>query len=334
MSWMAHEWAESAPVADVQEFAILSVMAQYANKDGTGVFKSPVTIAEIIRCDEKTVKRRIQAMVRRGLLGLGDQRLAAYIPKNKRPVVYDLLIPYSWYSAGQLAKVNADRSARGLGPLRESDRPPIKDAGPSRKRRSDHGVPRPRRAVEGATEGDGAAPNELGGTSSPVQGGLLVQAWGDYKTPNTVLQENLSFEPPDQDQKKRSADAPSPHAATADDTATAPSFEQAPPPNYFTEPDEWIEYKTGGLDGTERNLAEAMLDRGEEPKKVLSKILKDRESDVWDRSAIRGKWLPYVKRKVGGWRAGEYDYARKLLADYHPDIVVEELLCAREQKAA
>lgn len=143
MSWLAHEWAESAPVADVQEFAILSVMAQYANMDGTGVFKSPARIAEIIRCDEKTVKRRIQAMVSRGLLGLGDQRMAAYIEKRYRPKVYDLLIPHSWYSAAQLEKVNRDRASRGLGPLIPEHRPLIEDAGPSRKRRSDCGIPRP-----------------------------------------------------------------------------------------------------------------------------------------------------------------------------------------------
>lgn len=29
MSWYAHAWAESAPVADVQEFAILAVMAHH-----------------------------------------------------------------------------------------------------------------------------------------------------------------------------------------------------------------------------------------------------------------------------------------------------------------
>lgn len=136
---------------------------------------------------------------------------------------------------------------------------------------------------------------------------------------------------------ERSADAPSPWPATDDDTPIPPhppSDRPQPPPNYRTEPDEWIEYKAEGLESHERNLVEAILADGQEPKKVLNKILKDREIDVWDRSSIRGKWLPYVKRKVGGWRRGEYDYARKLLADYHPDIVVEELRCRREEQTA
>lgn len=146
MSWYAHAWAESAPVADVQEFAILAVMAQYARRDGTGSFQSVATIAGIIKCDERTVRRRIEAMLRRGLIALGDQRLAAHIDRRYRPKVYDLMIPYCWYSKDQLKKVDQDRKQRGLPPLAEADRPPIPDtAEAGRKTRSDQGVPCPAR---------------------------------------------------------------------------------------------------------------------------------------------------------------------------------------------
>lgn len=81
-------------------------------------------------------------------------------------------------------------------------------------------------------------------------------------------------------------------------------------------------------------MVDSMLDRGEEPKKILNKILKDREGvAAGERSAVKGNWLPYVRRKVGGWREGERDYARKLLADYHPDIVVGELWGQRQPAA-
>lgn len=154
-------------------------------------------------------------------------------------------------------------------------------------------------------------------------------------TPNTSVESAGS--PHEDHNLKRSADAPSPRAVTADDDPwlTTPSSDPLPPPSYRDEPDEWIDHKAGGLDSSERNLMDAMLNDGQEPKKILNKILKDRSGiAAGDRGAVRGDWLPYVRRKVGGWRGGERDYARKLLADYHPDIVVEELLCLREQRAA
>lgn len=167
---------------------------------------------------------------------------------------------------------------------------------------------------------------------SEPTGGVMVTPNTSVKTAGSPQEEALT-------RLERSAVAPSTQASTDevdhDGWLRAGFPGPMPPPSYHDEPDEWIDYKAGGLESNERNCMQSMLDDGQEPKKILNTILKQRDGIyAGDRSAIRGKWLPFVKRKVGGWRRGEYDYARKLLADYHPDIVVEELLCQRAAQSA
>ncbi|MBV6700282.1 hypothetical protein KV557_24785 [Kitasatospora aureofaciens] len=142
MSFLAIEWAlEHSPVADPYERLILVSMAQNANSDGTSAYKSRNTLAGSALCDKSVVTRRLNTLEERGVICEGDQRAAAHIPEYKRPKVYDLLIPYSYYGAGQLAKVNAERAERGLGPLTPQDRPDLLDA-PERKPRADKGTKR------------------------------------------------------------------------------------------------------------------------------------------------------------------------------------------------
>ncbi|MFJ2868331.1 hypothetical protein [Kitasatospora sp. NPDC087314] len=79
-------------------------------------------------CDKSTVTRRLKRLEARGIIREGDQRAAFRIPKCLRPKVYDLLIPFSFFSHEQLPKVNEDRADRGLGPLTAEDRPPLAPA--------------------------------------------------------------------------------------------------------------------------------------------------------------------------------------------------------------
>lgn len=190
MSWLAHAWAESAPIADVQEFAILTVMAQRANSDGTDAHQSTPTIARAIKCDERTVARRLDALCARGVISLGDQSIVAHIRADRRPKVYDLMIPYSWYSAHQMTQVNLDRADRGLQPLTPEARPPLDTPSPSRKVRADRGKPRPRKdrgvsheastshpakegqeeaAVPGTNDGVSSSPPDGVSSSHPIQ---------------------------------------------------------------------------------------------------------------------------------------------------------------------
>lgn len=143
MSYMAQEWAENAPVADTYERIILMVMAVRADSDGTGTWSSKATLAEAALCDQKTVQRRLDAMRKRGLIAYGDQELVAHYRADRRPVVYDLMFPFNWYSRSQWEKACQDADSKGRRPVDPDTRPdltPPKAAG--RKPRSDKGVPR------------------------------------------------------------------------------------------------------------------------------------------------------------------------------------------------
>ena len=142
------EWVETeAPVADVYERVILLVLAGRADLDGSNSYPSQDTMARSALCDTETVKRRLRAMQRRGLIARGDQRLVAHIRKDRRPVVYDVLIPRSWFSDQQWAKVQRERANRGFAPLDPEGRPDI--APPTRRgraTRSDKGKPNAKRS--------------------------------------------------------------------------------------------------------------------------------------------------------------------------------------------
>jgi hypothetical protein len=112
----AHVWAsKDAPKANVEEHGVLTVMADPVNESGEGCLLATSTIAECSRMSTRTVQRRIDDMLLRGVLGFGDQSLAAYIAVNSRPVVYNLLIPYSAFAS--IGRVNKGRAAKGLPPL-------------------------------------------------------------------------------------------------------------------------------------------------------------------------------------------------------------------------
>jgi hypothetical protein len=142
MSWLAIAWSESAPVGDVYERAIITLMAHRANADGTGAFPSTPTLAKYAMCDERSIRRRLEVLRDRGLIAYGDQDLALKIPARYRPKVYDLLIPFTWYSAAQLVDVNRERGNQGLPPLSEAERPPIPEVSRARKSRRDAGISR------------------------------------------------------------------------------------------------------------------------------------------------------------------------------------------------
>lgn len=131
-------WAlKDAPVADLYEKAVLWVLAEKADEDGSNAFPSLSTVADLAMCDEQTVKDRIRKLIRRGLIRVApDQSPADYLPAHRRPRVYELLIPYSWYGKGAIERVNQGRVERGRDPLTPENRPDLAPA-PPRKRRAD-----------------------------------------------------------------------------------------------------------------------------------------------------------------------------------------------------
>jgi hypothetical protein len=137
-------WAnKDAPVANVQERAILTIMGERAHEDGTSSYLAQATIAKRALVNVRTVRRCLAHMEERGLIARGDQRVASHIPAARRPVVYDLMIPYAWFS--NISRVNDYRMEHGRPPLTAEMRPPIA-APPPPKQRADLGVPRPRLA--------------------------------------------------------------------------------------------------------------------------------------------------------------------------------------------
>lgn len=216
MSFLVTAWAETAPVADVYERSIITCMAHKASSDGTGCYRSIPSMAAYACCDDKTIERRLVALRKRGVIAYGDQTLTKHLPRNKRPRVYDLLVPYVWYSDAQREEVNEDRARRGLGKLCEEDRPPlVQPKATGRKPRSDRGAARPQVSSKTGAKArasksedspssdpvpshlggltvppddnsDQSGSESAGGSNSPPLRGLTVPPRGVYKTPNTV----------------------------------------------------------------------------------------------------------------------------------------------------
>ncbi|MFJ8314039.1 MULTISPECIES: hypothetical protein [unclassified Streptomyces] len=174
MSLEAMVWAVSgdAPVADVNEFAVLGCMADKADHDGCGTWQSKETIAQRTHVSEETVKRCWRNMLKRGLIAKGDQDLVKHYRADKRPVVYDLLIPYTWFS--NIDRINAERERLGRPPLTPENRPPIAPA-PAKTPRADKGKPRPPKA-----RGNSKTPRES--TPKPRHGGTTSRPRGNYKS--------------------------------------------------------------------------------------------------------------------------------------------------------
>ena len=186
MSLLPILWAlKTAPVVDAEERAIMVTLAESAWSDGTDAFPSKKTIAEIAKIDPKTVQRRLKALTSRGLIALGNQAAAAYIPEHFRPNVYDLMIPYSWFP--DIDQVNAERRAKGKSPLTPEERPDLVEA-PPKKQRSDKGRRRMKPQAEGGTTSpqgeDSQSPGQTG-----QEGGTTSPGGGDYKSQRGGLQD-------------------------------------------------------------------------------------------------------------------------------------------------
>lgn len=170
MSFDAITWAlEHSPVTCPYERLILTCLARRANADGTDAYPSRRTLAAAGLADKSTVTRKLNTLEKRGIIREGDQRAALRIPAHLRPKVYDLLIPFSYYSPVQLERVNRERSDRGLKPLTPEARPDIAPA-PERKHRSDKGKKRPpKKPVPSPAPEGGASSTPL--DSSQFEGG-------------------------------------------------------------------------------------------------------------------------------------------------------------------
>ncbi|MFF1284398.1 hypothetical protein ACFVY4_27100 [Streptomyces sp. NPDC058299] len=177
-------WAlKDAPTADSLERLVLVTLAERcARADGCTAFPARDTLARTTHAAPKTVQRVLRRLEDRGLIAKGDQSAARYLRADRRPVVWDLLIPYSWFPNPD--RMNDERAQAGLAPLTPADRPDIAPP-PERKKRADAGKPR---SAEPEERGDSQSPRH-GGTDSPARGDSESRTGGleDPRTSPKIL---------------------------------------------------------------------------------------------------------------------------------------------------
>ena len=133
-------WAlNNAPVVDAEERLILVALANYAWDDGRGAYAAQATLAEMALVASRTVRRRLEAMEARGLITRGNQALVQHFRSDHRPIVWDLMMPFSYYR--DLPKMERYWHQNHFVPLTAQDRPDLAPA-PAARSRVDKGIPR------------------------------------------------------------------------------------------------------------------------------------------------------------------------------------------------
>lgn len=95
MSWV---WDE-APTSKHSELLVLLCLADHANDDGTGCWPAVRTIARRVRVSERTVQYVLRSLEDRGLIRKGNQAMTAGHRQDRRPTVYDIVLPRGAESA-------------------------------------------------------------------------------------------------------------------------------------------------------------------------------------------------------------------------------------------
>lgn len=127
-------WAfKVAPVKDSIEKLVLQCLADAGDEDGCNCFPSQDTIAERAMISSRSVRDRLGELEQRGIIQRGDQRAAAHIPADKRPVVWDVMIPYTAFGDG-VDSVNLYRKGKGRPPITPQSRPALPPPPPPKKR--------------------------------------------------------------------------------------------------------------------------------------------------------------------------------------------------------
>lgn len=91
MSVQAITWVlEDAPDLPHNLVSTLIGLANHADRHGRGAFPGQATLADYTRKSDRAIRDDLKALMKLGLIRLGDQRLVAHIRPDQRPVVYDL----------------------------------------------------------------------------------------------------------------------------------------------------------------------------------------------------------------------------------------------------
>ena len=94
MSIQAFSWAiEQEEVKDPITQLVLLTLANYAGESGLHTYPSIGRLVKETRLSESTVRRHIAQLMEMGLLVRGNQSFVQHIRVDRRPIVYDLVIP-------------------------------------------------------------------------------------------------------------------------------------------------------------------------------------------------------------------------------------------------
>ncbi|WP_423202977.1 helix-turn-helix domain-containing protein [Micromonospora kangleipakensis] len=72
--------------------AVLIGLANHAHANGRGAYPSQERLAHYARKSVRSVQRDLTELARLGIIRRGDQRHVAYVPVDRRPVVWDLAL--------------------------------------------------------------------------------------------------------------------------------------------------------------------------------------------------------------------------------------------------
>ena len=93
MSIEAIRWAlREAPGVPAQCLGVLIGLAEHADKHGRASYPSAITLSVYARKSERQARTDLALLTEAKLIRPGDQSLVAYLPQNRRPVVYDLAL--------------------------------------------------------------------------------------------------------------------------------------------------------------------------------------------------------------------------------------------------
>lgn len=191
-------WAsEHAPIYDAEERAILIALVIKGDFDGLNCFRSYGTLGKVARVDTKTAGRKCREMEARGILRRQDRHVSRAwhkIPDKQRPVVWEVMIPATWWSAAQLEEINEQREGLGRPPLTPENRPALAPA-PPKKTRADKGQKRPKAQVKAVADPGTTSPRGTQGLQVPTPGTSSPHP-PDLKSPPPGLEVPLPSESP------------------------------------------------------------------------------------------------------------------------------------------
>ncbi|RAN13242.1 hypothetical protein A3838_33740 [Streptomyces badius] len=158
-------WAiDHAPVYDAEERAVLVALVVKGDFDGMNCFRSYPTLAAAARVDSKTAGRKCRAMESRGILRRQEKhrsRVWLSIPKEQRPVIWEVMIPAEWWSAAQLESINEQRAGLGRAAITPQTRPALAPA-PAEEDPGGQGNQAPEEGHHTTRPGDYKSPGQNG----------------------------------------------------------------------------------------------------------------------------------------------------------------------------